>query len=197
MKKIIIRSALITLVGLIVLGIVLYFVIGSASPKTLATFYEKVSNYEISVKYFEKQYIKTESEEDLLTLTFKLDEEKDADKTNEYIELFFKKDNYKELCEKKDRADYRLTDKYVTTKQYLEKKNVVALYNKGEFNVALEKAYVYCEGVYNEFNPLTMFISSKYSTFSIDQKNKIKEQLEQFINQNQDLLQDDIAYLGQ
>ncbi|MBQ9485320.1 MAG: hypothetical protein IJU83_00620 [Clostridia bacterium] len=98
MKKLIIKTALITVAAVIAFCVVLYGCLAFFTPKTIADGWAFAGNYSIAVKYYEKQYEKTKSENDLAVLCVKVDEVNDATRAAKYLAVFTASGGFETYC---------------------------------------------------------------------------------------------------
>ena len=98
MRKLIVKTAVITFAAVIAFCAVLYGCLAAFTPKTLADGWASAGNYGIAVKYYEKQYQKTESENDLAALCVKVDEVNDAKRAEKYLAAFTASDGFETYC---------------------------------------------------------------------------------------------------
>ena len=128
MKRLIIKTAAITVAAIIVITTAAYFLIAIFSPKTLATGWKAVGNYEFSLKYYEKQYQKTETLEDLAELCGALDAKNDSGRTEKYLAIFTAKEDFSKYCEKEDeKGGFKMT----AYEYYYGRYTVAAFYKNG------------------------------------------------------------------
>lgn len=100
MKKLILKTSLLTLAGVILIGALTFYAISIFSPLTVAKAFDKVDNYKISVHYYEKQYENTEDyEEDLKNLCIKIDEQEDSERAEKYLKLLCEDYKFKKFCQ--------------------------------------------------------------------------------------------------
>lgn len=154
MKKLVIKTALITIACLLVLAILIYGILAIFSPKTLATVYQNFGNDSLSVKYTEKQYNKTKDIEDLYLLCVKLDYERDSEKTEEYTAILTSLTEYNGFCKEKDNE----VGSVIKTHELIEGKFVCAVYKNGGIEKTVETAKgLICEE-YSKYNCINTFI---------------------------------------
>ncbi|MCQ2387076.1 MAG: hypothetical protein MJ066_01340 [Clostridia bacterium] len=190
MSKIIIKSALITFVSVIALFLAVYFCVGIFSPLSIAKSYDKLGNYDISVKYYEKQYKKTQKIEDLAFLCEKLDE-KNVNKKGEskavyYLDKLLSCENYVSFCQEKDK-----NSRGITAKEFFDGKYVVSIYYESGIENALEKATLIIGEDYTEYNPFYILISEIGDNISKEESEKIRNS----INSNNEFAKRDLQLL--
>lgn len=153
MKKVIIKTALITVCGVFAFIAILYGALALFSPKALIKFWDGVGAENFAKRYSERQYEKTEEISDLYDLILRLDTSTEAEKTVNQIEKILKNENLDAFCAELD------VEGKITTKQYLSVKYVYALIELDEFQKALDFSVDFVnENGYTKYNPLrTMF----------------------------------------
>lgn len=98
MKKLVIKTASITFAALLLLGILCYALVACVFPLTLANIYDNAGCYGKSIKYYEKQYEKTKSTDDLAELCVKLYDNDDYDRAKDYLAELIADANFDEYC---------------------------------------------------------------------------------------------------
>lgn len=174
MKKLVLKTALFTLAGILALGVILFGVFALFSPKTIANTADKMGNYSVSVFYYEKAYEKSNSLEDLYTLIVKLDESEDGARTEKYCDIMFKPALKGEVAVFTSKLDSKTPASTVTTCEYLYGKYAVALCSQtgaSKITKLTTVCFNYIEEYgYTENCPLTTAVS-------VCGKNLTKEQL--------------------
>lgn len=183
MKKLIIKTAILTLLGIICAVFITFGILTITSPKLIGNIGSKFNNYKVAVSFYEKQYNKTLDIEDLYNLVNVLDADKTPDKTEYFSKLLLdegKKEENKDFFKKKD-----VGKNQVKTKNYIASKYVISRYNaKTGFNYILTfSTSIVQEGDYTarnyvEGNPYSSLIASKGSTMTIDELQAVKKELE-------------------
>ena len=178
MKKLIIKTAAITLALIIAIVAVVYGALVLFAPRALATFYEGVGNYGISVDFYEMQYNKTTDLNDLYTLCVKVDEYSDAERAEKYLELFVDGDSadFNAYCIEKDGA--LNTPTAITTKEYIFGKLVCAVYCDDGVVSAVERANELIKSGYTEFNPYYVLITDGVLSLSVTELSMVQASIE-------------------
>lgn len=155
MKKLVIKTALITLAGIIAITACFYLILALASPKTLAKFYDNAGFYGASIKYYEKQYKKTNEYSDLYILCTKVDEKNDSERAILYLDEMIESDEFIYFSTYIDEN----TQNSFLTKDFICGKYACALYYNNGVTGAINysKNYIFTE--YYENNPLSVFIA--------------------------------------
>ena len=150
MKKLVLKTALITLCSIIALLGILYGVFALFFPKTLAKTFEALGSDNAAIRYYEKQYEKTEDLQDLITLCAKLDVYEDTERAEKYLTILVAKPGFYSTCLDSDVSGQ------ISNEEYFEGKWVVATYLKDGIERGIEKAlYSIRNGNYrySEYNP--------------------------------------------
>ncbi|MBE5756612.1 MAG: hypothetical protein E7342_02315 [Clostridiales bacterium] len=135
MKKLIIKTAVATVVSVLIVVLALIILLTAFSPKTLADFNYKIGNERLSVYYEELNYKKTNDLSDLEGLIYKINEIDDYDKCIKYSKIMLDDEGFNAFA--KDKKGYEF---------YLVSEYVVALYKTGSTKEeCLEKAKKYLE----------------------------------------------------
>ena len=174
MKKIVLKSALITLLCVAVLFALVYAALAIFSPVTLARFYGSTGAYSMSVKYYEKQYSKTNSTDDLYALCVKVDDFNDSARAEKYLTLFIDGDSaaFRSYCAGKDGSSAG-----ITTREFCFGKLTCATYTEKGCADAVDCAKVLVGTDYTKYNPFNTLIHSGIS-FSAGELSLIKAQIE-------------------
>ena len=124
---------------LVVFGAIFYFmaVCHILSPLTAAKVYQVFGANNAVVICYENVYEKTGNLSDLYNLVQRTIEAGDSVKTNKYIEILQKDNNYGDFCKKVNDSTIKVSEKkYIAyvgdLDSYLVSQNIIALYQKGE-----------------------------------------------------------------
>lgn len=126
MKKIVIKTALITLGAVIALLALAFGIASLAFPKNMSEICEDMGNYKLAASYAERQYSYTGSTEDLYRCADLYIRLADRSKTVEYCGKLVDRQNFKEYCGK--------------NVQYVYGSYATALYLSGNDDKAVEVA---------------------------------------------------------
>ena len=136
MKKTILKTVTLTLVSIVALCLITYGCVAGSSPKSLASVWSDLGSYDISVKYYEKQYEKTQDFSDLVVLCNKVNEQKDSALSVTYLKALTEDENFSGFCETEDGGGgYTFT-----TYEYYFGKYAVAVYYDGGIDSAIAVA---------------------------------------------------------
>ena len=178
MKKTVIKTALITLFSVLFSFVIVYISISFISPKTLGRAYKDLGNYGLTVKYFEKQYNKTKSCEDLYELIVVLDENKDYLLAKKYSSAMTERTDYINFCSVKDAEIIN----GISTNEFVYSKYVIAS-SYESVDDSIEIAYGFCiDYGYTTYNPFRVLFSNVDLSDSekqtvVEKLNQIKAQL--------------------
>ena len=179
MKKLIVKTACITLAAVIGLSLMVYGFIALFSPVTLAKAYDKLGMYNKSVKYYEIQYNKSLSKNDLLVLCLKCDQYSDGQRTQKYLDILISNSSYVDICNKIDEQEQEVD---VTTEEVLDGKFVCAVYKSRGLSTALAKAKqcVTNSTGYTTNNPFFMLYADEQLNLTKQQLAQNKSELDGF-----------------
>lgn len=170
MKKLVIKTACFTLAGVFVLSTIIYFIIGAVSPKTLASFYSQMGNYNLSVKYLEKTYQKSQDDSDLLTLCFVVDECKSSSVGKKYLDILVGSDKFFDLCSSNVENAYSISDA-----DYMVGKLALCHYYESGINSAISYSKLWVKN--NGYTTASPFYILMMSDLSLDSLQTIESEL--------------------
>lgn len=177
MKKLVIKTVVITLAVVFVFTGITYVIFAAANPFALAKFYDNTGNYSLTVKYLEKNYKKSNSYEDLAYLCGKLDERSDAERTALYVDKFINDGDFDGYCS----ANGSDGGYAMTVEELYFGKLVVALYLNDGIDSAVAKACDYVDKYgYTDSNPFYILIIDGNEKFDQSAKNTIKTNIQSF-----------------
>ena len=114
MKKLVIKTALITVVSIIGAVIIAFGAFAMFAPKSVASFFDGVGGYSASVFFYERQYEKTGDFSDLVVLVDKIDDYTDPDTAKKYLKIFIEHQEFENYCAGKNATKYlSLADYYL------------------------------------------------------------------------------------
>ena len=131
MKRLIVKTAGITLACIIVFCVTAYFAVALISPRTVADAWESVNSYSMCVRYLEKQYNRTGEVGDLAYLCTKINGKTDAS-AKEKLSRLLADDGFSAYAENADGSGSYM----FTTTEYFSGKLALACY----YSVGLEDA---------------------------------------------------------
>lgn len=161
MKRLVIKTSLITLASFIGALVITFSALCLFAPATLAGFFDDVGSYSASVFFYEKQCDMSGDIKDLEKLFVKVNENKDYAN----IEKFAKK-----IIEHKDFKNYSIEDK-----EYYYGYYALSLAKNGKFDNAIDSGKAFVEKyTYTEFNPLRVLITDYIKEDMVEEKEKLR-----------------------
>lgn len=185
MKKLVIKTASITLAVIIGVMALTFGALCIFAPKTVAGLFDGAGGYSASVFFYEKQYNKTQSTDDLYYLVLKLDDQKDPTKTREYLSVFLALEGVEDYCKTFD-----TTNNKMTTYEYLNGKYACAIYKDtgiGDTITFLEKSVA--DG-YTDYNAYSTIISVYGEVLTTEELNALKSSIQGLTRTNQYVTRD-------
>lgn len=180
MKKLVIKTALITLASVVGLIALLFGVFAIFIPKPLGDLFYNVGDYSTGMYYYEQQYNKTGSAEDLWTLCLKVDVYGDSLRAEKYLTAFKNQEEFEKYCNTLDKGN---TDTF-TTEEFIEGKLVCAIFKNKGIDKAIEKATECVTensmvgGEYTQYNPYFMLYTDNNFILGVPELTKIKAQID-------------------
>ena len=98
MRKLVIKTAVITLASLLVALAITFGAFALFAPRSLAGFFDGVGNYSASVFFYERQFERSNEFLDLANLVNKIDDENDNERAVKYLSLFINHDEFENYC---------------------------------------------------------------------------------------------------
>ena len=187
MKKLIIKTIVITLSSIISIVSVAFGALCVFTPTTIASVFEDMGNYRASTFFYEIEYEQSNDIEDLVVLIDKAYGNKDNEGLEEYLgEMIWHKD-FHDYCENKDA---NLSANRMPTQDYFVGYYATVLIENGKFENSLNmsKSYVETFG-YTEFNPIRAIVNESFNLLTAKQKEELEETILTF-EQNDFILED-------
>ncbi len=186
MKKVIIKSTIITAIIIAILSLSFTFLVTACFPKYVADVSFKLGNKKTCVAYSEKQYNKTLEQGDLATLVERSIWAGNNAITIKYSAIFINSENFVTYCNLQD-------DNYL---YYIVGSYVKALYENGEKEKSVETAFLNTS-TYTQTNPIRLVAS-----LAIEENNKqIVQIIYNNLNERNDsqgqIIQSDIVLLNE
>ena len=128
MKKLVIKTVVLTFISFIALFLIFYCCFSAAAPKTLADVWSDMGSYSFSIKYYEKQYEKTNDLFDLAVLCNKVNEQSDSSRAVTYLKALTEHENFSALCETEDK---KFSYTFTAYEFYFGKYAVASYYESG------------------------------------------------------------------
>ena len=137
-QKLVTRTVIWTLVAVFGVLVLTFFVLFAFSPATLGNLFDNMGNYSAKIYFYERQYNKTSSIEDLYTLVINLDYDKDYNKTFNYANTLVGKEGFTDFCAEEDKK-LNTSNVEITTAEYCYIQLVTAAYNKDGIDSAINE----------------------------------------------------------
>lgn len=173
MKKLIIKTIVITLSSIISLVSAVFGALCVFTPTTIASVFEDMGFYKQSVFFYELKYEQSNKIEDLVVLVDKAYGNNDATELEEYLGKLIWHEDFFNYCRSKD--EY-LTNFDMPTQDYFVGYYATVLINNGKFDSALDMSKSYVDKfTYTEFNPIRTIIKESFELLTAEQKIQLKE----------------------
>ena len=180
MKKLILKTALITLLCIVVVVGAIFGFLVWLSPKTLASVFDKLGNYAFSVSMYEREYNNTKNLSDLSVLVIKLNQNIDGEKTEKYSLLMITDVNYIDYVKTTGKVEFYTE---LSAHEYYYGKAVSSMMQNDKFEDAIFYADKFVDEFgYSEHNPYRIIISSELNSLSISEKLEISQNLQSYIS---------------
>ncbi len=184
MRKLVLKTVAITLIAVFGAGLILFGSLALFAPNSVATFFDGLGLNKPAVHYYEKQYGKSDSIDDLAVLILKIDGDSDSVKSEKYLKILIEREDYANFCYMNDQMD---TSRQVSFDEHYKGQYVIALIRNGKFNSAVKVASDYvAENGYTAYNPFSVMIAEFGNTFSSEQLIEIKTQILTYIGGGSD-----------
>lgn len=157
MKKIVIKTALFTLAIVLGLSALIYGGLVLFAPSALAKLYDNLGNYGLSTHFYQKQYEKTQSDQDLYTLCLELNEYEDSARTQKFLGELIDEDSkaFNDFCQAKDKE----FPSSLSTKEYCIGKYVCAVYVNEGCDKLVDKVGKLIQNNYTDKNGFYLLIN--------------------------------------
>lgn len=150
MKNLVIKTIIITLISFLIAGAIAFGVLFFSAPGVLGKMFDGVGFNSASVFFYEKQYNKTKSIDDLNTLVLKIEVKYDSQRAEKYYKLILEHSEFDNLIlgqsQNRDMRDFYAS-------QY-----ALALAENDKFSSAVDYAKDYCGNTYSQNNPFRVLI---------------------------------------
>ena len=172
MKKLVLKTALITFGSIVGALCLLYGIFALFFPLNMANFLDSIGAQKGAVSFYELHYEKTEDISDLGVLCVKVDEMEDSVRAEKYLSLLVSDENFNEYLACFDGESENL----ISGRDFFYGKLAIAKQKTGGVEEFLTFALDTIEDEYSEYN--CFFISLTIEDlFSIEDKEKIKDAL--------------------
>ena len=182
MKKLVLKTVAITLTAVLGACLILFGSLALCAPAEVANFFSDLGIYGPSIHYFEKQYGKSKSLDDLAVLILKIDAEKDSALAEKYLNQMLNSSDFRDFCSVKDAFNGKWD---VTTSEYYGGQYSVSLVRNNKFTESLEycKTFVTKNG-YTAYNPFSVTIAELKALLTSEQLTAIKSEIQPFTTTN-------------
>ena len=193
MKKLIVKTALITLASLLAVFLLVLTAMTMYAPRTMASLLDGVGNRGLSLWYTELAYQKFGETNDLTNVFDKAVSAKDYERTIKYGNILIGREDFAEICASQDNGGA------VSYKNYVFGNTSVAMYAENYVDEdILSFASATAEGVYPPFNAYQVLLYSDLTSKDKEFLSALREKLSALFTTTADeTLQNDIAYLDQ
>ena len=188
MKKLIIKTIVITLSSIISLVSVVFGALCVFTPTTIASVFEDMGFYKQSVFFYELKYEQTNDVNDLVVLVDKAYGNDDNNGLEEYLHKLIWHKNFYDYCVEKDQYS---TNFDMPTKDYFVGYYATVLIENGKFETALNMSKSYTEKfTYTEFNPIRTIVKESFGVLTAEQKDQLKQTILAF--EENDFIKEDL-----
>ncbi len=193
MKKLILKTALITLGAILAVICILYGIFALALPLTMANFFENLGMQDASVSFYELQYENTGEYEDLALLCVKVNAENDYTRAEKYLTLFVNDSAFSTYIQSFDEKNTGA----ITGQEYFYGKLAIAHQKLGGVEEFLPFAIESVKEGYSEFNAFYIALSVE-GLFEEEELNQVENALIQIeptlSNEEKSFLLRDLEY---
>ena len=193
MKKLVVKTAIITLASLICTLLIAFGALAVCAPNYLGRVFDGTGNHSVAVFFYEKQFEKTGNVDDLNTLVLKLDVKGDSQKAEKYYKKIIEHSDFERLCQSQNSQNGLIGAKDFYVGQY-----VLSLAYNGKFEEAVAYSKDYIGASYQKNNPFQALIYNYLTSDKVDQINAVKvalEEVEQGLTETSQFLTEDKAYI--
>ena len=179
MTKLVLKTTAITLAAVLTACLVAFGAFALFSPVSLAKFFGNLGGYSSAVYFYEKQYQKTDSIEDLSVLVANIDDEKDSVKAEEFLADLILHEGINEFCVSEDGE---IETVKISTKEYYTVRYVKVLVKNDKFDKALSTASLFVtDNGYTNFNPFSSLIIDCVDSLTSEQLTAIEIKIKTFL----------------
>ena len=196
MTKLVLKTVVITLIAVLGACSVIFGSLVLFAPVTVADFASGMGMYKTAIYCYEKQYGKSDNIDDLAVLILKIDEQKDSEKSEKYLEIMCNRVDYAEYC---NVSDSNIGGAQVSLDEFYRGKYAVALVKNGKFEIAINVAKGYAsEKGYTNFNPFSVIIAELGRQLTAEQLGTLRTEINAYVNGAQGTIaQEDIMQIEQ
>ncbi len=192
MKKLVIKTAVIVICAIVSVLAIVFGILCSTNPKLIAKGFESLGSYSASKYFYEMQYHKTESVDDLFVLIDNAYGADDKISLQNYLGEFITHDEFVVYCKTRNQT---LSPNSMKTEEYYSAFYATILFDNGKLDNALSFCRSYADVLgYTKFNPFTQLIDSNLNNFSAEQKGKIITALQSYLSSMDNDLGTELKY---
>ena len=171
MKKLVIKTVVIVLSIIVGILAITFGILCLTTPKTIAKGFENLGNYSASKHFYEMQYDKTGSIDDLQILIDNAYGNNDKRALQGYLAELIGHKKFKDFCTSRNTG---LQLGQIKTEEEYSAFYASVLFDNGKFDgvITFCSSYVNEMG-YTKYNPFTELIKSKLSDLSAEQKTQL------------------------
>ncbi len=169
MKKLVIKTTLITLISTICALIITFGALCLFAPATVAGFFDGVGNYSASVFFYERQYEKSGDINDLDKLLVKVYGAKDYALSEKYSKMLIEHKHFDEFCQSKPAST-------VSNVEYYYGCYALSLAYNDNFSGAVTVGSEFvAEYGYTQYNPLRVLKTNYLTAQTTQEKTVLKD----------------------
>lgn len=157
MKKLILKTALLTLAALICVSAMLYGFFALFFPAKIGDLFDGFGRKDIAVAYYELEYQKTSEFDDLVDICTRLDARGDSHRTQKYLEILVEHQDFEEFCSNRDKANTNP----LKSKDFFYGKLFIATKECDGIDEAIIVGREAVKYEYNEYNPFRIALSEQ------------------------------------
>ncbi len=172
MTKLVLKTVAITLASVIGALALTFGALALFSPVSIAKAFDAMGGYSSAVYFYELQYNKTGSVEDLAYLTIKIDDDNDTARAEKYLAELIEHKDFSSLCQSEEQGA-------VSSKEFYYGEYALALAKNDKVDKAIEtaNAFVVTNG-YTDFNPFSVLLFEYGAYLSNADLDQIKEKIQ-------------------
>ncbi len=189
MKKLILKTALITLASILCVFLLVFGALALFSPITLANLFDRMGGYSSSIHFYESQYDKTGDIDDLSVLVLKIDHESDSELAEEYLAELVSHKDFNEFCVREEGGE-------ISNKEFYYGKYAVALAKNSKLDKSIEVANAFVEdNGYTNYNPFSILLMEYGENLSETQLTELGGHIIKHSGDNLDKVAQDLKHI--
>lgn len=179
MKKLIIKTTVITLSAIIIFLAVSFGIVCIVKPSVIASVFDDLGYYSAANFFYEMQYEQTEDINDLAVLIDRSFDDEDKKDLEQYLSVLISHKDFDSFCDNKNSSASQLQK--MTAQEYYAGYYVSVLIDNGKANESfiVSKSFVEAFG-YTEYNPFRTIVEESFSKLSDAEKDQLKSTLSDF-----------------